>query len=338
MRLIVVALSFFICAASALAAERLPAGFVASDLNGSRGPVAQGDEVAFEIVPKGCGDADYGNGSGESDCSNGNVKNVMRYKTEAKLGQAVEYRFDILVDPAISYKGYPQGEVYPFGGDGYDSRLRVAYWEGPARKNFIADLKLDARHGLAFRFKQCQSPADFGKWVTFSMKVKWAGDESGWIVVRCDDRVIYEGEGVVTNESTTCYLSNECDPSKPKKNAKRVLWHLGLSMNGWGPNWKELSGPTIGAFTAFDEAGIRIKMRNISVTQGAELYTEADRELVRQLQARLNELGCDVGTPDGIAGRKTRAAALSCRPLEELPAGLTVSTVSVFLEKYKAAS
>lgn len=338
MRLFVAAVWLSIALGTGVAAEPLPAGFVASDLNGSRGPVAKGDEVTFQIVPKDCGDADYQNGSGESDCSNGNVKNVMRYKTDAKLGQSVEYRFDILIDPAITYKGYQQGEVRQFGGDGYDSRLRVAYWEGPARKNFIADLKLDASHGLAFRFKQCQSPADFGKWVTFSMKVKWAGDESGWIVVRCDDRVIYEGEAVVTNESMTCYLSNECDPSKPTKNAKRVAWHLGLSMNGWGPNWKDLYGPTIGAFTAFDEAGITIRMRNISLTQGVDLYTEADRELVKRLQTRLNQLGCDVGTPDGVAGKKTRAAALSCRPLEGLPASLTVGNLASILEKYMAAN
>lgn len=173
-------------------AAPLPAGFVPSDLNGSLGPVADGGEVTFKIVPQDCGKADYNNGSGENDCKNGNVKNLMRYKSEAKAGQTVEYKFDIWVDPGFSYGGYQQGEVYPFGGDGFDSRLRVAIWEGPARKNFIDALKLDSRHGLAFRFKQCQAPADFGKWVSFSMKVKWAGDESGWLRVTCDERVLID--------------------------------------------------------------------------------------------------------------------------------------------------
>jgi peptidoglycan hydrolase-like protein with peptidoglycan-binding domain len=41
-------------------------------------------------------------------------------------------------------------------------------------------------------------------------------------------------------------------------------------------------------------------------------------EIVKQLQARLNALGCDVGAADGLPGKRTREAALSCR---EFPAG-----------------
>lgn len=314
----------------------LPKGFAPSGLNGSRGPASESNEVTFNIVPQDCGKADYRNGSGENDCMNGNVKNLMRQKAEASVGQSVEYKFDIWVDPTFSYEGYQQAETYGIGGDGYDSRLRIAYWEGPARKNFIADLKLDARHGIAFRFKQCQAPVDFGKWVTFSMKIRWASDESGWIRVTCDENVLYEAEGVVTNESVTCYPSNECDPEQPQKNAKRISFQLGLSMTGWGPNWKELYGPTIGPFTAFDPNGLTIKMRNISVTEGIELYGEADRELVRQLQDRLNALGCDVGVADGVAGKKTRAAALACRSIDGLPTSFVVGNLKAFLDIYSA--
>lgn len=333
---VVIAVLAGIWAMAAMAAP-LPKGFVPSDANGSHGPVVEAGDVTFLILPKDCSNRVYNNGSGETDCRNGNVKNLMRYTSQAKLGQSIEYKFDIWVDPAFSYAGYRQSEVYPFGGDGYDSRLRLAYWQGPLRKNFISDLKLDTRHGIAFLFKQCQAPEDFGKWVTFSMKIRWAGDDSGWIRVTCDDRLVYEAEGVVTNESVTCYLSNECDPQKPKKYARQIELHLGLSMNGWGPGWKDLIGPTIGPFTDFAAAGIAVKMRNVSITEGAELYTEADRELVRQLQERLNALGCAVGTPDGVPGKKTRAAAIACRQLPGLPPALTVGTLKTFLDLYGAA-
>lgn len=275
---------------------------------------------------------EYGNGSGENDCLNGGTKNIIRYESEARLGDTVEYKFDVWVDPAFSYNGFSQAETIPFGGLGWDSRLRIASWEGPQRKNFIDMLKLDSKNGMAFRFRQCQAPSDFGSWVTFSMQVRWANDERGWLKVTCNDRVVAIAEGVVTNEQPHCYFGNECDPSHPTKNARRILFQLGLAMNGWGQNWKDLFGPTNGPFTVFDKDGLIIKMRNISVTEGVELYGGEDKEVVKQLQARLNHLG----TPDGVVGKRTKAAALSCRERQDLPSQLDVTTVRKFLELYSA--
>ncbi|RYE08421.1 MAG: hypothetical protein EOP22_13690 [Hyphomicrobiales bacterium] len=316
------------------ASDQLPAGFAASDLNGSIPPVVADGEITFHIMPKDCSDTDYGNGSGESDCLNGNTKNVIQRHEQARLGDAVEYRFDIWVDPAFSYRGYTQGETYPFGGKGHDTRLRVASWEGEARKNFVNMLKLDALNGLTFQFLQCQAPEDFGKWVSFSMKVRWANDARGWKLVTCDGRAVFVSEGAATNEQPHCYYGNECDPEKPIKYASRFLFILGLAMNGWGQNWQELSGPTIGPFTAFSEDGLTIKMRNISVVSGAELYGEAQKAQVRQLQELLNGLGCDVGTPDGVVGKRTREAALTCRDIEGLPEALNVTNVQAFIDLY----
>lgn len=307
-------------------------------MNASVAPVVEGGEVTFRIMPQDCSKETYNNGSGENDCSNGNSRNNIYYERQAKLGEAVEYKFDIWVDPALQYSGYNQGEASRFGGKGRDTRLRIASWEGPMRKNFTDMVKLDARNGIAFRFRQCQAPEDFGKWVTFSMKVRWASDERGWIKVTCDDRVVFVAEGVVTNEQVHCYYGNECDPERPMKDAKRFFFQVGLTMAGWGPNWKDLSGPTIGQFTAFDEGGITIKMRNISVTTGAELYGPEDKDAVKQLQERLNALGCDVGTPDGVVGKKTRTQALTCRELPDMPKAFDVTTVRKFLELYSAAA
>jgi hypothetical protein len=319
-------------------ADELPKGFYPSEKNASIAPISEGGEVTFRIIPKDCSDRDYGNGSGESDCLNGNTKNTILYRDEARLGETVEYRFDIWVDPALSYDGYRQSETMPFGGKGRDTRLRIASWEGQARKNFVNMLKLDSRNGIAFQFVQCQAPGDFGKWVTFSMKVRWANDNKGWKLVTCDGRPIFISEGSPTNEQPHCYYGNECDPEEPIKNAKQFLFILGLAMNGWGQNWKDLTGPTIGPFTAFSEDGITIKMRNISVTEGVELYGDAEKALVKQLQQRLNELGCDVGVADGIAGRKTREMAVGCRPSDTLPKQFDVTTLKSFVDYYASAT
>jgi hypothetical protein len=198
-------------------------------------------------------------------------------------------------------------------------------------------LKLEARYGLTFRFQQCQAPEDFGQWVTFSMKVRWASDERGWIKVTCDDRTIHIAEGVRTNEQVHCYYPNECDPQQPIKNAQSFNYILGLAMNGYGQNWKELSGAK-SQFTPFAEEGLTIKMRNVSVTGGAELYGPEEKAEVMRLQEALNALGCDVGTADGIAGRRTREAALSCRtfPDDTMPEALTIVTLPEFVEFYAA--
>jgi hypothetical protein len=317
-------------------ADPLPVGFQESRLNASNGPVVSSGEITFHIVPQDCSNVDYGNG--ETDCITGSTKNNIFYEKPANLGDTVEYKFDIWVDPAFSYQGYSQGETTRFGGKGRDSRLRIASWEGPARKNFIDMVKLDLSKGISFRFQQCQAPADFGKWVTFSMKVRWASDERGWIKVTCDDRVVFFAEGVVTNEQVHCYYGNECDPERPLKNAKQFFFQVGLGMAGWGPNWKDLTGPTIGPFTAFDEAGLTIKMRNISVTEGVELYSPEDKEVVRQLQEKLNALGCDVGKPDGVVGKRTKAQALTCRELLGMPETFDVTTVRTFLALYSAVN
>ncbi len=80
-------------------------------------------------------------------------------------------------------------------------------------------------------------------------------------------------------------------------------------------------------------------MRNISVSSDAELYSAADHDAVRQLQARLTELGCYSGPVNGIADRSTKDAAVSCRAFAEgkLPLVLNEATVATFNDVYIGA-
>lgn len=61
-------------------------------------------------------------------------------------------------------------------------------------------LKADTRNGVNFLARQCQKPGDFGKWARFSLKIRWANDESGWVTASCDNKVIYAAEGEATNQ------------------------------------------------------------------------------------------------------------------------------------------
>lgn len=77
-------------------------------------------------------------------------------------------------------------------------------------------------------------------------------------------------------------------------------------------------------------------MRNISQTVGVALYGPEEEAKVKLLQEKLNELGCDVGTPDGVVGAKTREQARLCRSFADadMPDALNVTTLDAFVDLY----
>jgi hypothetical protein len=190
-------------------ADPPPKGFEPHRFNGSTAPVTEGDVTTFHIEDKECSTVDFGDGRGESDCLNGTIRSMYGYEPWAQLGQALEYRFDIKMDPELQYEGYYNLDAAGFEPQSWDSHLRLATWEGTFLHNFIYILKASRKNGLTFAGELCQAPEDFGKWVSFSMKVKWTGDEKGWIAVTCDDRYIYVSEGAPTNVAPDCYVQKE---------------------------------------------------------------------------------------------------------------------------------
>jgi hypothetical protein len=317
---------------SVSAAEELPSQFRLNSLNGSTTPVVEDGVITFNIKYAECSDVDYGDGRGESDCRNGNVRSNLEPKDEQRIGQTVEYAFDLWIDPSLEYKGYANEMAVGMLPNSWDSRLRVAHWEGNMVKGFIYKLNLDATNGVTFLGNVCQTPSDFGKWVRFSMKVKWTADERGWVRVACDGRTIFADEGIATDQNPHCYIRNDCDPDRPGRHPSRISFVPGVTYMGYGFEWKEHGYPQ---FWPIPEGGITVKMQNLKVIQGAELYGPEDTAKVKILQETLNSLGCDVGTPDGVVGRRTREAARSCRSFEQpLPAKLTVLTLPDFVRAY----
>jgi hypothetical protein len=329
----VAAIFAFFCVVPA-SADSLPSGWQSHKFNGPNQPTVEDGVVTFQIFDEKCSDIDYGDGRGESDCVNGNVRStIIKTGGDRRLGETIEYQVDIWINPSFALPSFRNPEALGLTPGGMDSRLRIASWEGPYLHNFIYLVKADADRGITFLGEQCQPPENFGQWVTFSMKVRWASDQRGWIKVTCDDRLVYVKEGVATNQAPHCYAANVCEP-EPFKNPQSFNFLLGPIVGGYGWNYAEFGFAS--PFIEIQPEGITVKMRNIALTEGAELYSEDERAKVAELQAALNNLECDAGPEDGIVGARTRSAALTCRYFadQEMPEALTVATLSEFLSLY----
>jgi len=326
---------FAVLAVGGVQADPLPRGFSLGGDDTPTKPVTKDGVTKFQIFDKQCNPVLYGDDRGESDCTNGNIRSDMQFSPEAKIGQIVEYDFDIQLNADFAYPGYRNDHAFGFYPGAWDSRLRIASWEGPLLHNFLYMIKADAKNGISFLARQCQAPEHFGDWVRFSMKVKWAADDSGWIKVACDDRIIYADEGVATDQPPQCFITNVCEPDLVK-HPKSVLLKLGPVLAGFGYEWKKFGYAS--PFTPVQKEGISVSFRNISVKSGAINYEEDETLAMRQLQEKLAALGCDPGATDGVPSRTTRDAALTCRvfPEDTLPEKLTVATVKDFLAAYSA--
>ncbi|MER9002252.1 MULTISPECIES: hypothetical protein [unclassified Mesorhizobium] len=252
--------------ASAALADKHPAGFKNHRLNGPSKPVTKDGVTTFKIFDRKCSSVDYGDGRGENDCHNGNIRATL-IGPESKTGESVEYRFGLWVDPAFNYPGFYNDHAIGFLPGALDSRLRIASWEGPFIHNFLYMLKLDSAKGVTFLGNECQSPGRFGSWVAFSMKIRWAADKNGWIKVACDDKVIYSAENLATNQAPHCYITNQCEPGVAK-NPMRFTFIVGPVMAGFGPEWKKYG--LVSQFTAIQPEGITVKLRNLSARKGAK--------------------------------------------------------------------
>ncbi|MGO7258714.1 hypothetical protein ACCT32_34700, partial [Rhizobium brockwellii] len=111
----------------------------------------------------------------------------------------------------------------------------------------------------------------FGKWARFSLKIRWANDESGWVTASCDNKVIYAAEGEATNQAPHCWESNECEPQS-NRDPKSFNFILGPVMMGWGNEWKNYDHHT-SQFDVVQPDGIGIDVRNVSVTRGVGDYS-----------------------------------------------------------------
>lgn len=333
-RTISLALALVVFLAGAALADALPKGWQSHKFNGPNQPEVTDGVVTFELHDRQCSDIKYGDGRGESDCLNGAVRSAINYQgNTGRLGETVTYRFDLWVDPSFDFASFRNPDAVDLLPAGVDSRLRIASWEGTYLHNFIYIMKADRQRGITFTGEQCQAPEDFGTWVSVAVTIKWANDERGWIRVTCDDRLVYVDEDVATNQAPHCYPANQCERGIPK-DPRQFIFLLGPIVGGLGGDYADYGFLT--PFIDIQPDGIRMKARNMSITQGGTLYSDDDRKLVAELQDLLNALGCDAGPADGIAGPKTKAAAMTCRDFGwDQPSKFTPATVPALIDLYE---
>ena len=314
-------------------ADPHPAGFRNHKFNPVN-PVTKNGVTTFHIDNHKCSNVKYGDGRGESDCYNGNVRSVLAPPGHERLGETIEYSFDLWVDPSINYAGWSNDHALGYIPGLRDTRLRIASWEGQYLHNFLYMVKLDSVFGVRFLSKSCFPKEEFGQWNHFSMKIKWAADKRGWIKVACNDRIVWLAENIATNQGPECYITNQCEPDK-KKNPNKFLFIPGPVLAGFGHEWKKYGKPS--PFTEIGPDGVTIKMRNLSVKRGAKLYQAEDIERVKTLQSHLVKLGCDPGPADGIYGAKTRETARTCREFDTnvLPFQFDIATLPKVLAAYR---
>lgn len=228
-----------------------PRGFKEATFQGSS-PKLNGGEVTFTLLPGQCSSKQYGDGRGESDCKNGNLRSRINAKEYAKLGQTMEYSLDLWIQPGFRYNK----------GNRPRSKLTVMEWQRiNTIKNHIYTVHLDSSGGVKFEDKTCFSPAQFGQWVTLKMRVKWSKKDDGAMEVLCNGKRIFalQGQNAIppgcgTKAKQQCHL-DKMDLRPP------IQWQVGPKLNGYGTVYKQFGKKS--PFRPWPEAGLTMKVRNL---------------------------------------------------------------------------
>jgi hypothetical protein len=238
----------YFCMATELAAQ----SFHPNGLNGEN-PKKQNGEWVMTLRENGCNPRDYGDGRGESDCVNGNIRSQLN-GTKIRPPKSVEYAFDILVPAGFTYN--ETLKYRPFGS------IEIAGWQHtPGIKNHLYEMHLTPRKGIVFENKPCISPSEYGKWNRVKMQVRWTLKNDGFLQVFCNDRPVYalRGQNLIPPGCGTDAKS-QCHTDKLQHN-NPIIWQLGPWFRGFGPDWKDYGRAS--PFLPFPRSGVSIRVKNL---------------------------------------------------------------------------
>jgi hypothetical protein len=230
-----------------------PSGFQDHRFNG-RDPAHSGGVTTFHVRAGDCSTIDYGDGRGESDCFNGNLRSRMDYRRMATLGDALQYEFEIFVPADLRFAGGPNRR----------SLLEVAEWQRVNTiKNHIHTMHLDSRKGLTFDDVVCLRPGEFGKWNRVAVQVRWSMADDGILRVLCNDQVVLARTGR-TAIPPDCGQPGvfQCEPALQRPN-EPIQFQVGILFRGYGERGRR-DGLSASGRTPPPE-GFTIQMRNVSV-------------------------------------------------------------------------
>jgi hypothetical protein len=230
-------------------------------------PTVEGDLTTFRIVQDQCSSVDYGDGRGESDCFNGNMRSQIQ-ASKNFVPSTVMYDFKVKINTDLKYRGFnnfhPTARAVLKRPDLLDSALRVATWEGEYLHNYILNLKLDAIRGITFLQETCVKVEDLKNWNHIQLRVSWRGDATGSIHMKCNGIDVYNKENVISNANPECYVQNQCQTYRDgPPNPKTIIFNLGLSMQGYGYEWKKLGHPS--PFVDLRSKEISLQLKDLQV-------------------------------------------------------------------------
>jgi len=220
-------------------------------------PIYEDSVVTFALQSGQCGARTYGDGRGESDCNGGRVRSQLQSPDTVRVNSEVEYYFEFFIPDDFSYWG---DQWYPSG-----SRLLIAEWKRTQGiKNHIYEILLDNRRGVTFERETCITSDHYGKWNSFSLRIRWSRGDDGYLEARCNDRLILERRGdqtVIPPDCDTDYKL-QCEVRHQRPNAN-IQWAIGPNFSGYGRDYERLGKSS--PFAPFPPDGIEIRVRNLYV-------------------------------------------------------------------------
>lgn len=220
-------------------------------------PTLEDGVLTFSLMPRQCGEQTYGDGRGESDCNGGRVRSQVRSPASVNVGQEVEYYMEFFIPEDFSYYG---DQWYPSR-----SRLLITEWKrDEGVKNHIYEMLLDNVRGATFEQATCITREDYGKWNSFSLRIKWSKGSDGYLVAKCNNEIILERRGDQTVIPPNCASDYklQCNPNTQRPNAS-IQWNVGPNFSGYGRNYASIGKSS--PFAPFPPQGIEIRVRNLYV-------------------------------------------------------------------------
>ncbi|SMY09056.1 hypothetical protein [Flavimaricola marinus] len=195
------------------AAQDYPRG-MSEGRNSARSPTVSGGVVSFTVLPGDCQSRTYGDGRGESDCSNLNSKSYLTSR-DVPVGTSMLYAFDVRVAGGLTHDAFRNPHV-TYAPGGADSRLSVAIWQGELIKNHLLTLDLDRTRGLTVFGRTCAPASSLGDWTQVQLLLRWSAGSDGLLQLSCNDRPVYAVSGQPTDQQPYCIISNHCEPGVEK--------------------------------------------------------------------------------------------------------------------------
>ena len=225
-----------------------------SEISGIK-PTKKNGIWTMRVRPEYCNDQDYGDGRGESDCTNGNLRSQIQ-GTPIEPEQTVEYSFEINIPKDFSYR--ESLNYRPYGS------IEVAQWQHVrAVKNHLYELRLSPNSGVLFDGKTCIKPSEYGEWAKVVFQVNWTEKDDGFLKVTCNERLIVSRTGqTLVPKYCDSEIKPQCKPAM-LQSSNPINWWLGIQFYGFGPDWRDYGRQS--PFLPFKGSELSIQTRNISV-------------------------------------------------------------------------